>query len=138
MIRVLLADDESDVLNLWRRLLQAQADFDVVGIHLDAPHLSSAIVERLPDIALVDLGMFGPNAVDAVGRLVDAHRDVRFVVYSGRSEPQTIAAAFDVGVWGFIDKLCTPASMFEALRRIAAGEVVFPPDFSLDRDDLRM
>lgn len=137
MIRVLLADDEADVLNLWRRLLHAQADFDVVGVHLSASQLSSVILERLPNIVLVDLGMFGDDPVNAVGRLVDTHRDVRFIVYSGRSEPQTIAEAFDVGVWGFIDKLCTPANMFEALRRVAAGEVVFPPDFSFDRDDLR-
>ena len=134
MIRVLLVDDEPDILSLWKRVLAAAEDFTVVEAHRGPEGLAEAIRRTAPQIVVSDFGMYPGDPATAIGALARAHEAVRFVVYSGRAEAAMINAAFDAGVWGYIDKLCKPSEMMAALRRVPAGEVVFPPNFAIDQD----
>ncbi len=80
-----------------------------------------------PHVAVLDLSMPGADPLAEIKRLSGLIPDVRAIVYSGHADPDLIRAAFDAGAWGFLDKLAPPADMFMVVRRVAAGEAVFPP-----------
>lgn len=125
-IRILFVDDEIRLRKAWERLINAQPDMTLVGSLGAADDLDAAVDETSPDVVVIDLTMPGTDPIGAVRALAERKPDVKAVFYSGRGEPELMRDAFDAGAWGFIDKLTLPTDAIESLRRIAAGEVVFP------------
>jgi len=80
-LRVLLVDDEPDMLALLGAVVTAQS-WEVIG---RATHGSDAIrvAERIePDVALVDYRMPGMNGVELAGRLKSLWPHIEIVMFS--------------------------------------------------------
>ena len=129
MIRIVWADDEPDVLDLWRRLLPGTPQLQIVATCLTVPELQATLAALPAEVAVVDLGMFGASPIGAVADVVALYPFVRFVIYSGRADAADIGQLFDAGVMGYLDKLCTPDAMGAAIQRVTSGSRVFPPGF---------
>lgn len=127
MIRVLLVDDDPRVLQAWRNAFAQRAEFTVVGVRTEADHLDEAIRESRPDQVVIDLTMAGAEPLEAVSRLAQACPEVRFVIHSAHSDFESIQRAFDAGAWAYVDKLSAATELFDVLRKVADGQVVFPP-----------
>jgi len=128
MIRLLLVDDDARIRSAWERFLGAQHDFDLIGTCDSAAGLAEAVEQARPDMVLVDLTMPGSDPLAAVAEATERCEGVRFVFYSGLNDEKSVQAAFEVGAWGFVNKLTPPRETLAVLRRIAEGEVVFPPN----------
>ncbi len=126
MIRVLLIDDELRLCRAWEKLFRARSDMEVVGTLTRADELAAAVATSSPDVVVIDLTMPGLDPITAIRELASLHPSVKAIVYSGHSDPRALREAYDAGAWGYIDKLASTAHMFDAIRRVAAGEIVFP------------
>ncbi len=127
MIRVLLVDDDPRILQAWRNAFAQREEFTVVGVRTEADHLDEALREHQPDQVVIDLTMAGAEPLDAVARLTLEHPGVRFVIHTAHSDFETIQRAFDAGAWAYVDKLSAATELFDVLRKVADGQVVFPP-----------
>lgn len=126
MIKILYVDDEIRLCKAWEKLFAMQADFELLGTSCRTEAVGGLVQQMGPDILLIDLTMPGDDPLGTIRRMAAEHPGTRSVVYTGRSDMESVRAACDAGAWGYIDKLAEPEEMFTVLRRVAAGETVFP------------
>lgn len=64
----------------------------------------SRIIEHMPDLVLLDLGIPGIDGEDLLGMLTQKYPDLPVVIVSGRAEIGDAIAAFKLGAWDYVTK----------------------------------
>ena len=96
--RVVLADDQADVLEEIRILLEPE--FQVVPLARDGPGLLQATVECKPDIVVTDVQMPGRNGIDVGREIVQRGLCNSVVVLSAYKDWYLVQRALDGGIRG--------------------------------------
>lgn len=126
--RVLVADDHPLVRDAIRMAITSQMPHLVVD---EAVAIEPAlrIAQARQDIALLLLDYQLPDSEGFSGffRLQHALGNVPIAIVSAFDEPRIINAARAVGAAGFIPKSRSLDEIAGAIRRLVAGETVFPP-----------
>lgn len=130
VVRVLLADDHP----LWRRTLRELLDHGgfakVVG---EAGSGDEAVLrsrELEPQVIVMDVDMPGRNGIEAARAVTQAQPDVKVLMLSSLKDRDEVIAAVRAGASGYLLKTTGPDEVTDAIRRVNAGEVVFPPELS--------
>jgi DNA-binding NarL/FixJ family response regulator len=126
-ISVLLVDDHGLVRQGFRRLLEDEADINVVGEAgdgLDAVKLAS---ELKPQVIVMDCALPGISGLVAARRILEASNDVAILMLSMHSEETWVRQALDAGARGYILKSAMELDLAAAIRKVAAGETVLDP-----------
>src|SRR3954471_11249325 len=125
--RILLFDDQ-DLLRMgFRMVLEAQADFEVVGEASDGAE-AVALAERLrPDVILMDVRMPGMDGVEATRALVGAGCEARIIILTTFDLDEYAHAALRAGASGFLLKDAQPTDLLSAIRAVASGDSVVAP-----------
>lgn len=134
-LRVVIADDAVLLREGIVRVLE-RAGHDVVGVAGNADELLALVAGTLPDAAIVDIRMPPSHTIEgltAVRAIRAAHgRAVGLLVLSQYLEPQfaqELVTEFGGGS-GYLlkERVADPAMLAEAVRRVAAGEMVIDPE----------
>ena len=132
VVRVMLVDDHAVVREGYRRLLQAEADIEVVAEHADAESALAAmdaLARQGPLVVVLDLSMPGRGGLEMARRVMARWPQVRTLVFTMHDHPAMVAQALGAGVAGYITKTSAPQDLVLALRRVAGGErEVLSPD----------
>ncbi len=123
-IRVALVDDHPLVRHGLASLLAREPDLEItaVGGSLgDAAALLTA--GEPPDVLLLDVKLGGESGLE----LLPAARTLRtaVIVLTAYDYPPYLAAAHRLGAAGFVVKSAPLATLVDAIRRVAAGGLVF-------------
>lgn len=130
MIRILLIDDHAIVRAGYRRLLSAEADFDIVGEAATA-HEANALVSLMqPDVALVDLSLKGSSGLEAIRSILMRQPGLRVLVLSMHDGAGHVQQALKSGAHGYLTKQSEPEELIAGIRRVVAGERVFSSDIA--------
>ena len=101
-IRVLLVDDDPDLLDLVARSLRSHG-FEV-ETHISALGVSNRIRDSVPDVVLIDVN-FPALKGDKVVSLARAQAPgTRFILYSASDETQLRSLAMASGADGYLSK----------------------------------
>lgn len=125
-IGILYVDDNTAIAESIRLLVEGQPDMKWVGYLPSAERLVETVQATSPTIVLLDISMPGPHPFDVLKDLLARGSKSRAIIVSGYSDPEWLAEAIDAGAWGFVSKHESPEAIFDAVRRVAAGDVVFP------------
>lgn len=125
-VRVLCVDDSEDLLHVMTVAIGAQPDLELAGVLRSADGLIEALAGMRPDVVLLDLTMPGRDPLGAMREASEQHPRARTIVLSGYDDPWRIKLAADYGAWGYIAKDAPFDRLFDAIRAVARGEVVFP------------
>jgi DNA-binding NarL/FixJ family response regulator len=79
-----------------------------------------AAAQPRPDLVMLDVGLPGRSAVEAIERFRERFPEIPVMVVSGASSPAIIKAVLDIGAVGFIPK-SAPSEVF--LRLLASGGI---------------
>ena len=123
-IRVLCVDDAKEIADLYAGIIRRELDMDCAGTLSSADELVDEVKRSKVDVVLLDRMMPGKPPLEAVRELAQSAPDCRVIVYSGYDDQETIYAALQAGVWGYVSKHSEPDQVLEAIRKVANGEVV--------------
>lgn len=132
-LRVMLVDDHAVVRAGYRRLLDDEADVQVVGEHADAESAYAALValQGAVDVLVLDLSMPGRGGLGLLHRVSLRWPPLRVLVFSMHDSAAVVGQALRAGAAGFVTKSSEPAFLVQALHRVAAGESgVLSPDIA--------
>jgi len=119
MIRILLVDDNTEYRGVFCRLLELQADFEVVGL---ASSLADARqLLRGVDLALIDRGLPDGDGLEIISELRQASPGAGVLVMSTTAEERHPQEALEAGADGVLDKIETPEHMFATIREVGSG-----------------
>jgi DNA-binding NarL/FixJ family response regulator len=123
--RVFLVDDHALVRSGVRAELGDSVE--VVG---EADHVDAAIemiLERVPDVVLLDVHLPGGGG-EAVLKGVVGHRpEIRFLALSVSDAAEDVIAVIRAGARGYVTKAISGLDLVDAVRRVADGDAVFSP-----------
>ena len=123
--RVFLVDDHELFLSGVRAELGA--DVEVVGAASDVDAAIELILERRPDVVLVDVHMPGGGGARVIREVLASTPQVRFLALSVSDAPGDVIATIRAGARGYVTKTIAPADLRDAIARVAEGDAVFSP-----------
>jgi EAL domain-containing protein (putative c-di-GMP-specific phosphodiesterase class I)/ActR/RegA family two-component response regulator len=122
--RVVLVDDNPDVIESIRALLEYEADIDVIGVANDADEANDLIERTHPDVALVDVSMPKGGGVRVTKHITAASPGTAILIFSGAGDTNAVLEMLRLGAAGFIQKAADPGLIIDAIRATARGVTV--------------
>lgn len=123
--RVFLVDDHE----LIRSGIKAEiADaVDIVGDADEVVAATEMIIERRPDVVLLDVHMPDGGGLRVLRDVRASCTDVRFLALSVSDAVEDVIVVVQAGASGYVTKNISGADLIEAIERIRAGDAVFSP-----------
>jgi two-component system, NarL family, nitrate/nitrite response regulator NarL len=126
-IQVVLVDDQ----NLCRRglteLLTHRYGITVVGSTDNGDELTALLSEHHPDLVVMDLRMEPVNGLGLLARIRKEGFLTPVLILTMSDAESDLANALRAGVRGYLLKDMAPDDVVDAIRRVAAGELVVAP-----------
>ena len=120
-IRVVLVDDHAILRSGLRRVLDAEADIEVVGEAESADRAVFKTISNKPDVVVMDLVMPGKSGIEGMPAVLQASSGVKVLVLSMQDDPRYVREAFEAGASGYVLKEAADAELVAAIREIAGG-----------------
>src|SRR5689334_3901091 len=125
--RILIADDHSLVRSGLKRVLNAQADLEVVAEASDgAEAVEKALAEDV-DLAILDVSMPRMTGIQAAGELSKRKPEVRLLMLSMYDSEQFLFEALKAGASGYVLKSGADEDIVDAARATMRGESFLYP-----------
>ena len=117
MLRIIIADDEFDIVELCRALI-TYPGAEIVGEACNGIELLKKIEELHPDVVITDICMPGMTGLELIERAKQEFPAINFIVMSGYTEFQYAQTALRFGVWDYLLKPLDPARLQRTLDRL--------------------
>ncbi|PZO18119.1 MAG: DNA-binding response regulator [Burkholderiales bacterium] len=121
MIRLLLVDDHALVRDGLRARLASEHDIEVVGEAGDAAATLQALEDCQPNLVLMDIGMKGTNGIDLTSLLLQRKPDLAVIMLSMYDNNEYVQRALQVGARGYVLKDAPASDILAALRVVSTG-----------------
>jgi DNA-binding NarL/FixJ family response regulator len=126
-ITVLLVDDHSLVRRGFRRMLEDEADMEVVGEAGNGEDSIKLAKELHPHVVVMDCALPGMNGLQATRQIIEDSPETAVLMLSMHTESTWVRQAIDAGAKGYVLKNALELDLGAAIRKVAAGETVFDP-----------
>jgi DNA-binding NarL/FixJ family response regulator len=126
-IRILLAEDHAVVREGIRRVVEQEADFEVVAEAGDGEEAVRLATECSPDVVLIDVVMPKLNGVEATKRIKESCPGVAVLALSAYDDEQFIFGLLEAGAAGYLLKSTHGRKLIAAIRAVHEGESVLHP-----------
>jgi len=120
-IRVLIVDDVSETRENVKKLLQFEADVEVVGVARTGKEAIQASQDLSPDVVLMDINMPDMDGIAATEAIRAKQQAVQVVILSVQSDQNYMRRAMLAGARDFLTKPPMGDELISAIRR--AGEM---------------
>ena len=127
MARIVLADDHTLVRDGLRRVIEAEADFKVVGEAANAAATIAEVAAQRPDILLLDVSMPGGGGIAALDEIRKASPATRILVLTMHEDPAYLRVALVSGASGFLLKHAAGRELVTAIRAVLQGRTYVDP-----------
>ena len=124
-IRCLVVDDHILLRQGVRRLLEGEPDFDVIEEAGNASEALNKVRELRPDIVLMDVGMPGLSAFDAVVSMRKEVPATKIVFLTMHEDEDYMMQCFRAGASGYVLKDTPVSELFGAIREVFHGGTYF-------------
>jgi DNA-binding NarL/FixJ family response regulator len=131
-IRILLADDQPEMLEAVRRLLEDE--FDIVAAVENGEDAIKAVESLNPDILVLDISMPVLNGLEAASRLQSSASGAKVIFLTVHEDIDFVEAAFLAGALGYVLKGRLTIELIPAIREALQGHV-FCPLLSLKKEE---
>lgn len=122
---IVIVDDHA----LFRSGVRAEVE-GIVDVIAEAGTVEEAvreILERRPDVVLLDVHMPGGGGVEVIRRVADRRPDQRFLALSVSDAAEDVIAVVRAGARGYVTKSISGEDLAAAVERVREGDAVFSP-----------
>ncbi|HJV47290.1 MAG TPA: response regulator transcription factor [Bacillota bacterium] len=126
-IRILIVDDHQLFREGIKRILEMEADFEVVGIGNDGEEACELAGQLNPDIILMDINMPKMNGVQATAQIKMISPNSRVIVLSIHDDENYVHETLCSGANGYLLKDMESSDLIEAIHVVAGGEAYIHP-----------
>ncbi len=124
-VRVFLVDDHELVRSGIRAELRGAVEIAGEADEVDAA--SEMILERRPDVVLLDVHMPDGGGLEVLRRVHHVDESIRFLALSVSDAAEDVIAIVRAGARGYVTKSISGSDLVDAIYRVAAGDAVFSP-----------
>ena len=125
--RILLADDHGVVRQGFRRILETQADLEIVGEAANGNQAVERAAELLPDVVVMDVAMPELNGIEATRRITERSPHCKVLALSMHKDSVYVREILKAGARGYLLKDAIDADLLAAVRAVASGEGYLSP-----------
>lgn len=126
-IRVIAFDDNKDLRDMMRLLVDAQPDMVCVAVHPDLSHMMRDIDAARPEVIVMDIQMPGMNGIEGVRAIKARWPQARILMQTVFEDEDKVFAAIRAGASGYILKTATTDEILKAIRDTHAGGSAMTP-----------
>jgi DNA-binding NarL/FixJ family response regulator len=127
---VLLAEDHMIVREGFRRMLDLEADLEVVGEAQNGRQAVAMIGQLRPDVVLMDIAMPLLNGLEAARQVRKSFPTTKILMLSAHNDDAYINNATEAGAVGFLLKQTSAHDVCRAIREVQKGNTFFSPSVS--------
>jgi len=138
-ITVLLAEDHMIVREGFRKILELQDDFEVVGEAREGRQAVALAKKLRPNVVLMDIAMPRLNGLEATRQVLKALPTTKVLILSAHRDDAYVENATESGAVGFLLKQTSAEDVCRAIREVQKGNTFFSPSVArrLNKRDLK-
>lgn len=125
-IRVLLVDDQKELVDELKNVLQTDEEIEVVGTAEDGFDALEKMAALQPDVVLMDIRMPNMNGVVATERIKATYPDVKVVILTTFDDSDYILNAINHGASGYLLKDIGASKLISAVKNAYEGDTILP------------
>jgi DNA-binding NarL/FixJ family response regulator len=129
-LKVLLVDDHALVRRGFRRMLEDEPTFQVVGEASDGLEAVESAEKLQPDVIVMDCALPQVNGIEASRRILASQPQTAILMLSMHSEDTLIRQALEAGAKGYVLKNAMDLDLVSAIKKVAEGKTVLDPQIS--------
>ena len=126
-IRVVIAEDHPVFRQGTRKILEGQPGIQVVGEAEDGLSAAELSARVKPDVLVLDIRMPGLSGVEVTRQIRASTASTAILILSAYDDDHYVRALLEAGALGYLLKTVRASDLVEAVRRVAAGEMVLDP-----------
>ena len=129
-LKVLLVDDHALVRRGFRRMLEDEPTFQVVGEASDGLEAVTQAEQLQPDVIVMDCALPQINGIEASRRILASRPEIAILMLSMHSEDTLIRQALEAGAKGYVLKNAMDLDLVSAIKKVAEGKTVLDPQIA--------
>jgi DNA-binding NarL/FixJ family response regulator len=129
-VKVLLVDDHALVRRGFRRMLEDEPTFEVVGEASDGLEAVECAEKLRPNVIVMDCALPQINGIEASRRILAKRPDTAILMLSMHSEDTLIRQALEAGAKGYVLKNAMDLDLVSAIKKVADGKTVLDSQIS--------
>ena len=126
-ITVLLAEDHKVVREGFRKILELEDDFEVVGEAEDGRQAVTMVKKLHPAVVVMDIAMPVLNGLEATRQILKAVPSTRILILTAHNDDAYVKSATESGAVGFLLKQASARGLSEGIREVNKGHTFFGP-----------
>ena len=125
-IKVLITDDQIELANEIKSVLETDESLQVVGVATDGFVTLEKMREIVPDVVLMDIRMPNMNGVVATQRIKAEYPQTKVLVLTTFDDSDYILNAINNGASGYLLKDIGGVALIDAIKNAHAGDTILP------------
>jgi len=126
-ITILLVEDHTLVREGLHKMLELEADLEVIGEAKNGRAAVTLAIQLRPDVILMDIAMPGLNGLEATRQLHKALPDTKILILTAHNDDAYVSGATASGASGFLLKQTSAHNVCTAIRDVSKGKTFFSP-----------
>lgn len=119
MITIVIADNNSNVRDNMRALLEIESDFRIVGEAKDGLEALRLVKGLKPNVLVVDLAIGGMNGIEIIKEVVSRSPGTSVVIFSMHADSPYIIESLREGAKAYVVKDSIEGGLVDAIRNVA-------------------
>jgi len=127
MTTIVVADDHKIVREGLVKLLESRGDLEVVGEASDGEEAVNMVLEKQPDVVLMDIWMPRLSGIDATRRIGKRGSEAKVLVLSMHESRSYVEEVLRAGAAGYVVKSSAASDLLQAIDAVNTGQSYLSP-----------